>query len=75
MCIQDSAAIANFELGYFSYLVFYNAEKLPKDSSYKHSIFVDYSHYDERESIQKIICTTQGKSKVRQKFLLINFSS
>lgn len=42
MCIQDSAAIGNFELGYFSYLVFYNAEKLPKGISYKHSIFVDY---------------------------------
>lgn len=65
MCIQDSAAIGNFELGYFSYLVFYKAEKLPKGISYKHSIFVDYLHYDERESIQKIICTTQGKSKIR----------
>lgn len=75
MCIQDSAAIGNFELGYFSYLVFYNAEKLPKGISYKHSIFVDYLHYDERESIQKIICTTQGKSKIRQKISLINFSS
>lgn len=71
MCIQDSAAIANFELSYFSYLVFYNAQKLPEGISYKHSIFVDYLHYDERESIQKIICTTQGKSKIRQKILLI----
>lgn len=67
ICIEDSVAIGNFELGYFSYLVFYNAQKLPKGISYKYSIFVDYLHYDERESIQKIICTIEGKSKSGKK--------
>jgi hypothetical protein len=59
MCIQDSVAIANFELGYFSYLVFYNAEKLPKRHRLQTFNLCRLFHYDERESIQKIICTTR----------------